>query len=78
MDLESIDAGGDHRLDRVQRWDLETLLAEGFLTKVARASMSAALELRSPCLDEPVIEFAKSLRVETGCWDSKTKVFLKR
>jgi asparagine synthetase B (glutamine-hydrolysing) len=78
MDLESIDAGGDHLLDRVQRWDLETLLAEGFLTKVDRASMNAALELRSPCRDEPVIEFAKSLRVETGCWDSKTKVFLKR
>jgi asparagine synthase (glutamine-hydrolysing) len=57
---------------------LETLLAEGLLTKADRASMSSALELRAPFLDEAVIEFAKSLRVEDRLRGFKTKVFLKR
>jgi asparagine synthase (glutamine-hydrolysing) len=78
MNLESHDAGGGHLLDRVQRWDLETLLAEGLLTKADRASMSSALELRAPFLDEAVMEFAKSLRVEDRVRGFKTKVFLKR
>jgi asparagine synthase (glutamine-hydrolysing) len=78
MDLESHDAGGGHLLDRVQRWDLETLLAEGLLTKADRASMSSALELRAPFLDEAVMEFAKSLQVEDRVRGFKTKVFLKR
>ena len=78
IELESHDAGGGHLLDRVQRWDLETLLAEGLLTKADRASMSAALELRSPFLDEAVMEFAKSLRVEERVRGFKTKIFLKR
>jgi asparagine synthase (glutamine-hydrolysing) len=78
MDLESHDAGSGHLLDRVQRWDLETLLAEGLLTKADRASMSSALELRAPFLDEAVMEFAKSLRIEDRVRGFKTKVFLKR
>jgi asparagine synthase (glutamine-hydrolysing) len=57
---------------------LETLLAEGLLTKADRASMSSALELRAPFLDEAVMEFAKSLRVEDRVHGFKTKVFLKR
>ena len=48
-------------IDRVQRWDLETMLAEGLLTKADRASMSSALELRAPFLDDEVMEFAESL-----------------
>jgi asparagine synthase (glutamine-hydrolysing) len=75
MNLESHDAGGGHLLDRVQRWDLETLLAEGLLTKADRASMSSSLELRAPFLDEEVMEFAKSLRVEDRVRRFKTKVF---
>ena len=55
------DAADDDLLDRAQQWDLETLLAEGLLTKSDRASMSSALELRAPFLDEAVMEFAKSL-----------------
>jgi len=57
---------------------LETLLAEGLLTKADRASMSSALELRAPFLDEAVMEFAKSLRVQDRLRGFKTKVFLKR
>jgi asparagine synthase (glutamine-hydrolysing) len=57
---------------------LETLLAEGLLTKSDRASMSSALELRAPFLDEAVMEFAKSLQIEDRVHVFKTKVFLKR
>ena len=78
IDLDNNDAGGGDLLDRAQRWDLETLLAEGLLTKADRASMSSALELRAPFLDEAVMEFAKSLRVEDRVHGFKTKVFLKR
>ncbi|MGA7274358.1 MAG: asparagine synthase (glutamine-hydrolyzing) [Candidatus Udaeobacter sp.] len=74
----SVAGGGGDLLDRVQRWDLETPLAEGLLTKADRASMSSALELRAPFLDEAVMEFAKSLRVEDRVRGLKTKVFLKR
>jgi asparagine synthase (glutamine-hydrolysing) len=78
IDLESHGADRGDLLDRAQRWDLETLLAEGLLTKADRASMSSALELRAPFLDEAVMEFAKSLRIEDRVQGFKTKVFLKR
>jgi asparagine synthase (glutamine-hydrolysing) len=78
IDLESHDADGGELLDRAQRWDLETLLAEGLLTKADRASMSSALELRAPFLDEDVMEFAKSIPVEDRVCGFKTKIFLKR
>jgi asparagine synthase (glutamine-hydrolysing) len=78
MDLENREAGAGHLLDRVQRWDLETPLAEGLLTKADRASMSSALELRAPFLDEAVMEFAKSLPVGERVRGFSTKVFLKR
>jgi len=65
-------------LDQVQQWDLETSLAEGLLTKADRASMSSALELRAPFLDQTVMEFAASLPVEERVRGFNTKVFLKR
>ncbi len=76
--FESSDVDTGNLLDRSQQWDLETLLAEGLLTKADRASMSSALELRAPFLDHAVMEFAKSLRVEDRLLGFKTKVFLKR
>jgi asparagine synthase (glutamine-hydrolysing) len=78
IEFESSDAGGGDLLDRAQQWDLETLLAEGLLTKADRASMSSALELRAPFLDEAVMEFAKSLPVESRVQGFRTKAFLKR
>src|SRR5262249_31885821 len=78
IQFESGDPGGGDLLDRAQRWDLETLLAEGLLTKADRASMSSALELRAPFLDEAVMEFAKSLRAKDRVRGFSTKVFLKR
>lgn len=65
-------------LDRVQRWDLEGSLAEGLLTKADRASMSSALELRAPFLDEAVISFAATLPAAERVRGLTTKIFLKR
>ena len=64
-------------LDRVQRWDLESFLAEGLLTKADRASMTSALELRAPFLDESVMAFAASLPAAARVQNFSTKIFLK-
>jgi len=64
-------------LDRVQRWDLESFLAEGLLTKADRASMTSALELRAPFLDEAVMAFAASLPTADRVRNFSTKIFLK-
>lgn len=65
-------------LDVVQRWDLEVSLAEGLLTKADRASMSSALELRAPFLDEAVMQFAASLPAADRVKRFQTKAFLKK
>lgn len=65
-------------LDRVQRHDLETSLAEGLLTKADRASMQSALELRAPFLDRDVMAFAATLAPAERVRGLTTKVFLKR
>jgi asparagine synthase (glutamine-hydrolysing) len=70
------DGGGV--LDVLQRMDLETSLAEGLLTKADRASMSSALELRAPYLDQAVMELAAALPPEQRVRGLTTKVFLKR
>ena len=72
------DTGDGLLLDRVQRWDLENFLAEGLLTKADRASMTSALELRAPFLDEPVMAFAASLPAGERVRNFSTKIFLKR
>lgn len=64
-------------LDQIQRWDLEGSLAEGLLTKADRASMSSALELRAPFLDEAVMNYAAALPVADRVRGFNTKVFLK-
>ena len=64
-------------LDRLQRWDLEHFLAEGLLTKADRASMTSALELRAPFLDESVMAFSASLPVASRVRNFSTKIFLK-
>ncbi len=71
------DAGNGALLDRVQRWDLENFLAEGLLTKADRASMTSALELRAPFLDESVLAFAASLPAADRMRNFSTKIFLK-
>jgi asparagine synthase (glutamine-hydrolysing) len=71
------DAGTGLLLDRVQRWDLESFLAEGLLTKADRASMTSALELRAPFLDEAVMAFAAGLPAGDRVKNFSTKIFLK-
>jgi asparagine synthase (glutamine-hydrolysing) len=71
------DAGNGALLDRVQRWDLENFLAEGLLTKADRASMTSALELRAPFLDESVMAFAAGLPAARRVRNFSTKIFLK-
>ena len=73
-----IDRSQGSLLDVVQQNDLETSLAEGLLTKADRASMSSALELRAPFLDQAVMEFAATLPSAERVRGLKTKVFLKR
>jgi asparagine synthase (glutamine-hydrolysing) len=65
-------------LDALQELDLETSLAEGLLTEKDRSSMSSAVELRSPFLDQAVLEFAATLPVDERVHGLTTKVFLKR
>ena len=72
------DDGSGLLLDRVQRRDLEISLAEGLFTKADRASMSSALELRAPFLDEGVMTFAATLPSNERVRGFATKVFLKR
>lgn len=76
--LPGPDPEGPELLDRLQQWDLEVPLAEGLLTKADRASMSFALELRAPFLDEGILDFAARLPVSERIHGMTTKVFLKR
>ena len=65
-------------LDLVQRYDFETLLGEGLLTKSDRGGMSAAVEIRAPFLDRAVMEFAATLPAPERVSGLTTKRFLKR
>lgn len=51
-------------LDGMQAYDLRRYMGDGILTKVDRASMSTALEVRIPFLAEPVVDFAFGLEPE--------------
>jgi asparagine synthase (glutamine-hydrolysing) len=54
---ESVPPNSD-LLQRATRWDFSNYLAEDILVKVDRASMLNSLEVRSPLLDQHLIEFA--------------------
>ena len=65
-------------LDMVQRFDFETSLADGLLTKSDRAGMRWAVETRAPFLDAAVLEFAATLPSDERVRGLRTKSFLKR
>ena len=54
-------AGTDDPLSLIQYLDLKTYLVGDILTKVDRASMAHALEVREPLLDHPLIEWLATL-----------------
>ena len=55
------DHGDGLLLDRVQRWDLESFLAEGLLTKADRASMTSALDPRRRFENGAGLDLAREL-----------------
>jgi asparagine synthase (glutamine-hydrolysing) len=65
-------------VEQMQNVDTRLYLAEDILTKVDRASMAVALEVRAPFLDPRVAEFAASLPSNYKLRGSKTKYILKR
>ncbi len=65
-------------LARVQYIDMKTYLVGDILTKVDRASMAHALEVREPLLDHPLIEWASGLPADFKLRGQQGKYLLKR
>ena len=57
--------------------DAATYLPDDILTKVDRASMSVALEVRVPILDHRVVRFGLSLPYAIACHEGRTKAPLR-
>ncbi len=66
-------------VQRVTRFDFANYMAEDILVKVDRASMLNSLEVRSPFLDVPVVEFAyRSVPSRLKATPSDRKIILKK
>ncbi len=61
MRTHAANATSKHPLSLVQYLDMKTYLAGDILTKVDRASMAHALEVREPLLDHPLMEWLATL-----------------
>lgn len=68
----------DHPLSLVQYLDLKTYLPGDILTKVDRASMAHALEVRVPILDHKLVEWVSGLRPEFKLSGGQSKRIFKR
>ncbi|MGB1108867.1 MAG: XrtA/PEP-CTERM system amidotransferase [Gammaproteobacteria bacterium] len=68
----------DHPLSRVQYLDMKTYLPGDILTKVDRASMAHALEVREPILDHRLMEWVSGLPPEQKLAGTDGKHALKR
>ncbi len=67
----------DHPLSLVQYLDMKTYLVDDILTKVDRASMAHALEVRVPLLDHELVEWMSSLPPELKRHDGEGKHLFK-
>jgi asparagine synthase (glutamine-hydrolysing) len=65
-------------IDKMLDTDIRTYLPDDLLTKVDIASMSYALEARSPLLDHELIEFAASLPTSAKIRGREKKVIFRR
>jgi asparagine synthase (glutamine-hydrolysing) len=68
----------DHPLSLLQYLDMKTYLVDDILTKVDRASMAHALEVRVPLLDHELVEWISSLPPELKLSGGEGKHLLKR
>ncbi|MBK1631086.1 asparagine synthetase B [Thiohalocapsa halophila] len=67
----------DHPLSLVQYLDMKTYLVDDILTKVDRASMAHALEVRVPLLDHELVEWMSGLPPELKLQGREGKHLLK-
>jgi len=71
-------ANGPDHLSRILYTDLKLYLPGDILAKVDRMSMANSLEVRSPLLDQEVIEYAAKIPSSLKLRGSKQKYLLKR
>ena len=72
LESESLDA-----IDRLMAVDLETYLSDGLLAKVDVTSMANSLEVRSPLLDQDLMELAASLPAALKLRGAQGKIVLR-
>jgi len=68
----------EHPLSAIQYLDYKTYLVGDINTKVDRASMAHALEVREPLMDHPLIEWTASLPPDLKLHGSEGKYVLKK
>ena len=68
----------DHPLSKVQYLDMKTYLVGDILTKVDRASMAHALEVRVPLLDHKLVEWISGLPPELKLHGREGKYIFKK
>ena len=68
----------EHSLSKVQYLDMKTYLVGDILTKVDRASMAHALEVREPLLDHKMMEWVSGLPPEYKLKGREGKYLLKK
>jgi len=73
-----LEAAPEHPLSMVQYLDMKTYLSGDILTKVDRASMAHALEVRVPLLDHEFVEWVSGLPPEMKLAGSNGKRIFKR
>ncbi len=71
-------AAGAALLNRLLYVDIKTLMADGILTKVDRASMAVALEVRPPLLDHRLVELCAAMPDDLKLQRGRGKIVLRR